>query len=73
MKWNHRVLRLKDADGPGYDLLTICEAYFEEETPEVVKMHGSERAPFGESIEDLRWVLTKMLEALDKPIIEDDI
>lgn len=30
----------------------------------------NEIAPSGDSVEDLRWVLTNMLESLDKPVID---
>ena len=71
MTWNHRVVRRPDPDGSEH--FYIHEAYYPSKnvekadsiTMEAIGVHA-------ESVEDLRWVLEKMLVALDKPVLEYD-
>jgi hypothetical protein len=82
MGWNHRVVRRTYPNGETY--LEIHECFYEKGEPVDGKPWGiGERprlgklsdltdriVPGGEDIEDLRWLLTKMLECLDKPVID---
>ena len=63
MSWNYRVIR--NADG-----LRIFDVYYNEAGQPV----GSNVAPtyvYGESIADLKAQLSLMLEALERPILEE--
>jgi hypothetical protein len=64
--WNHRVIQ-RDYDGETFH--EIVEAYYDDEG----NMNGYTQdaiAPVSEEgVEGLRWVLQRMLEALDKPVI----
>ena len=63
--WEHRVYRRKAHPSYGEWEYSIREDYGERGyTKDAI-------APYGESLESLRWVLTKMLKALDKPVLED--
>lgn len=75
--WNHRVVhrRYPDSAEPDEDFYAIHEAHYAEGTP----VDGMPRtitvepvAPSECSLDDLRWVLQRMLRALDKPVIEYD-
>lgn len=82
MGWNHRVCKRTYPNGETY--YEIHECYYEPEEPVDGKPWGIGEAcrsgptpdgshsipPNAEDIEDLRWLLTKMLEALDKPVID---
>lgn len=64
--WNHRVVKQTDGDETWFG---IHEVFYDEEqgtgwTENAVSV-------IGQSVDDLRWVLEKMLLALDKPVIED--
>lgn len=70
MSWNHRVVKTKDdtfMDGSSY---AIHEVYYDDDG----NVDGMSRNPqpiIAESITDLRWILERMLESLDKEIIEN--
>jgi len=66
-KWNHRVVKTKDGIDDWY---AIHEVFYDEDG----KVDGMTKEPIsvgGNSLEDLRWALTKMLESLDKDIIDE--
>ena len=77
MSWNHRVVRreLPAAEAGAADATheySIREAYYGlGGDPQSVSWTANPIAPYGESLEGLRWVLEKMLEALDKPILDE--
>lgn len=64
MTWNHRVMRQGDSN------YIIVEAYY---TDGVADSFAEGITPYGETKEELRACLERMLKALDKPtlIIED--
>ena len=63
MSWNYRVVRTKFPDGE--EEFGIHEMYYDSDAP------TADPVPVvGESINHLRWILDRMREALDKPVIE---
>jgi len=65
MSWNYRVMKqVFDGD----DFLQIHEEYYDKKKKKSWTVNGVTVA--GESIEELRDVLNKMLEALDKEILD---
>lgn len=63
--WNYRVFR-----DPRYEpeVLTIVEAYTDDGDTEPSSWCSADVVT-EEGVDGLRWTLTKMLEALDKPIM----
>ena len=65
MSWNYRIIQTEEN---GEIFLNIHEVYYDKngipngytENPVTVS---------GEVVEDLKWVLNKMIECLDKPIL----
>jgi hypothetical protein len=76
MPWNHRVLRHKQIPIPNLqreDYLVIHEVYFEEghePEPHSCTMDGVTVG--GESLDELRETLQRMLRCLDKPVLDYD-
>jgi hypothetical protein len=74
--WNHRVLRHRQVEIPRLqraDYLVIHEVYFrdgEEATPHSCTTNGVYVG--GDSIEELRETLERMLRCLDKPVLDYD-
>lgn len=66
MSWNYRVVRYQGADKEWY--CGIHEVYYDEDKPSGHTVR--EAGVSGESIDELRDILKKMGEALDKPILE---
>ena len=69
MTWNHRVFR-KLYPAHDYAEYTLRETIYDD-TGKVEGWTLDAIAPSSDTVEGLRWVLTKMLEALDKPVLED--
>lgn len=67
MGWNYRMLR--HTHGPGEEWLAIHEVYYDEKG-NVVTWTEDPSQPIGDTVDDLRWDLEKMLQALDHPVIE---
>jgi len=68
MSWNHRVLKSKDGDD---DWFQIHRVYYDQYN----KPNGWTKKGVtvcGNSIDDLRFTLNKMLEALDKEVINQN-
>jgi hypothetical protein len=64
--WNHRVVKFKNDEGDWY---AICEVYYEDGK---VYAHTSEGVGVsGESIEELRETLRRMLDCLDKEVLDE--
>ena len=65
MNWNYRIIETEEN---GEIFLNIHEVYYDKDgTP-----NGYTENPVtvnGEVVEDLKWVLNKMIECLDKPIL----
>ena len=70
MYWNHRVFRrYADINGEPEAFYTIHEVYYNEAN-EIVGYIESEKAPFGNDLEELRWDCRRFLEAVGKPVID---
>ena len=68
MSWNHRVMKHKEADGDD-DWYQIHEVYYNSKRkPKSWTVEGI--APGGNTLEDLRDELLKMLEATEKEILD---
>jgi len=66
-KWNHRVVKTKDGVDDWY---VIHEVFYDKDG----NVDGMTKQPVsvgGNTIEELKWTLTKMLESLDKDIIDE--
>ena len=79
MGWNHRVMRhVPDPSrGEGQFWYAIHEVYYPEDATgglpvDVARLSYTEDpiAPLADNPDELRWVLVKMLAALDKPILD---
>lgn len=70
MTWNHRVVK-RTYPAPSHEtFFQIHEAYYyhgEGKTPSVTV---EPTAPVGETLEELRETLQRMLRALDKPVLD---
>lgn len=64
--WNYRVVKSKDGEDDWYQ---IHSAYYD--NSELTGLSANGASPCGNTIEQLRNDLQKMLDALDKPIIEE--
>lgn len=63
MSWNYRVMKYK-AGGVG-----VHEVYYDEDgTPHL--WSGEPASVHGGSVDDLRFMLEKMLEGLSKPVLD---
>ena len=66
-KWNHRVVKTKDGVDDWY---SIHEVFYDKDG----NVDGMTKQPVsvgGNTIEELKWTLTKMLKSLDKDIIDE--
>ena len=67
MSWNYRILQYPDGED---NFFQIHEVYYNDKgEPNSYTANGVTVA--GESKESLKWVLEKMEEALDKPILSE--
>lgn len=67
--WNHRVMR--HAAGTDNEYLAIHEVYYDnEDGKEKLGWTQNPISVSGENLDELRWVLERMLRALDHPILE---
>ena len=65
MSWNHRILAHKDGDETYYQ---IHEVYYDKNgNPESYTANGVSVG--AESLEGINWVLDKMKECVNKPIL----
>ena len=66
--WNYRVLRFQTnfPDEPFY--LEIKEVYYDGEDDKPVAY--GDTAIMGENLDEINWTLTKMKEAVEKPILD---
>lgn len=65
MSWNHRILAHKDGDEMYFE---IHEVYYDKEgKPDSYTANGVSVG--AESLDGIKWVLDKMKECLDKPIL----
>jgi len=66
--WNHRVINLSE-ENKGEPWFAICEVYYENKLPWA---RTDAIAVSGESIEELKETLERMLRCLDNPILNKD-
>lgn len=67
MTWNHRVVRRAIDGEPFYG---IHEAFYAQGVDEPNGWTEDPAAPVGETLDELRVELERMLAALDRPVIE---
>lgn len=68
--WNHRIIK-RTSDGEV--VYEMCEAYYND-AGNLCGITTDAISPYGDSVDGdfgLRWVLQKMLEACDKPVLDD--
>ena len=76
MSWNYRVVK-KQYPNTKEVYYEIHEAYYEnnkkprKNTPRCITARPC--SPYGETIEELKWSLEKMLEAINSPILDETI
>ncbi|MGZ5802337.1 MAG: hypothetical protein ACXWJZ_17115 [Burkholderiaceae bacterium] len=69
MTWNYRVMELIDVDGEPYH--EIREVYYDDDgNPNGYVDHAADLSSV-EGIAGLAWVLVRMREALEKPILRE--
>ncbi len=74
MYWNHRVIKRLINGGTDHETTTlyIVEVYYDDVDHHIIGWtEGSE--VFGESVDELRQSLHWMLDALDKPVLDEVI
>lgn len=64
MYWNCRVVKFED------DWFEICEVYYDDNGKPIMQTEKGVSV-CGENIEQLRVTLERMLECLDKPILDE--
>jgi hypothetical protein len=71
MSWNYRVIKNRpDTFMTERCMYTINDVYYDD-NQDIVNV-GRESPVIGDDIEELKWVLQKMLQACDKPVIDYD-
>lgn len=76
MSWNHRVMKTANPFGDEY---VIAEVYYNEQDDGTEVIEGwaigtddyRGMKPWGDSVEELHWVLQRMIEACDKPVLDE--
>ena len=67
-KWNYRVIKSgEDTD----TFFTVQEVYYGEDDNEKDYSHTLECTPGGQSIDEIKTQLERMLKSLDKPILDE--
>ena len=70
MTWNHRVVKFSQDSFNLPPWYAICEVYYnDDKEPYAHTSRGVDVS--GESVEELRATLQRMLECLDKPVVEE--
>lgn len=75
LHWNYRVVRHTDVvpNGASSTYLGIHEVYSDKDDDDKVGGPTVDPVPLiGDDLEGLKWTLTKMMEALEKPILEEE-
>jgi hypothetical protein len=67
MSWNYRVVKEKDADGE--NIYSIHEVYYDENYN--IKAIGESSFINSDSLEGLKWQISKMDECLKKEVIDN--
>ena len=81
MSWNYRVirtvnktpelLRRNNPDVGEFDIFYSIHDVYYDDNKDIANI-GRESPVEGEDIEELKWILQKMLEACDKPVIDHE-
>lgn len=66
MTWNHRVIKRKDGDK---EYFGIHEVHYDENGKPGACTENAISIDYYESLADVLWVLDRMREALDKPVL----
>ena len=74
MYWNHRVISRLINGGTEHETTTlfIVEVYYDSEDHSIIGWTENESI-FGESVDELRQSLHWMLDALDKPVLDEGL
>lgn len=67
--WNHRVMKRKI---DGEDVYAIHEVYYEMDDEDRILWTENDVAPCGETLEELKQELQRMLKATEKPVLDYD-
>jgi hypothetical protein len=77
MAWNHRVFKkvipsqiIGETEIPSHEIYSIKETYYDDETGQVDGHTFDDITPTGETLEELKECLERMLEACNKEILE---
>ncbi len=68
MTWNHRVVFFKGLEGVLDDYYAIQEVYYENGKP----IGYCDAEPAGESLTELKRCLTRMIDAIEQPVLNAD-
>ena len=68
MSWEYRVIAFREGDGDVY--LGIYEVYYKD--GEMMGFTQNGVSPFGYDIDGLKMDMFRMLECMDKPILDGD-
>lgn len=68
--WNYRVVRHKSQREGWPDHLQIHEVHYENDKPVSVSADGARIG--GDNVDEIKWALERIREALEKPILEYD-
>lgn len=71
MSWSFRVIKTKVEDPFTEWEYGIHEVYYDLTTGKPIGYHSKPRKVDAESLEELKWTLNKMLEALDQPVLTE--
>lgn len=66
-KWTYRVSKQTLDNG---DVVFAIREFYSDKQGNLTSWTSEEIAPVGSSIDDLRWALSNMIEALDKEVID---
>lgn len=72
MYWNHRVMRRIENEGKSYEeeVLYIVEVYYDTDSHQIIGWTEKEEV-WGEDIDGIRQTLHWMLDATEKPILDE--
>ena len=68
MSWNHRIFNIKHRNN-GEDYYEVREAYYRNG----VVIGSGQLTVSGDSLEDIKWIAEKIIEATKLPVIIEDV
>lgn len=68
MTWNHRII--KDAK-TGHFIITECYYDKDGNIEGWTDTEGQGHSPWGEDLDEIRWVLERMLRACELPVLDE--